>query len=272
MSIYGTDEHAIDLFQLQMIAGNPLPARLPDDTITQIVLNRKAVEYLESTPEDIIGKRIEFSSQSAYVCGVVENFHFKSLHTPIGAFGFLNEKYTRTRLWARISSHDIPGQLKTYENLFKKHYPNDVFDVYYPELEINSAYRETKTTGNISFTFSILAILIACMGVFGLTAFMAEQRTKEIGIRKVMGAGAWDIVSLFTHSYTKLLGISLVIAIPVAWWAGARYLQDFAYRISLSWWMFAAAALITIVLTLLTVCALSIKAATENPVNAIKSE
>jgi putative ABC transport system permease protein len=110
------------------------------------------------------------------------------------------------------------------------------------------------------------------MGVFGLTAFMAEQRTKEIGIRKVMGATVWNIVSLFTDSYIKLLLISLVIAIPVAWRVCDRYLQDFAYRISLSWWMFAVAALITIVLTLITVSWIAIKAATKNPVEAIKSE
>jgi putative ABC transport system permease protein len=134
------------------------------------------------------------------------------------------------------------------------------------------AYRETQTTGNIAFSFSLLAILIACMGVFGLTAYMAEQRTKEIGIRKVMGASVGNIVSLFTVNYIKLLLISFVIAIPVAWWVGDRYLQNFAYRISLSWWMFAAAALITVALTLLTVSFQAIKAATANPVKALKTE
>jgi len=108
--------------------------------------------------------------------------------------------------------------------------------------------------------------------VFGLTAFMAEQRTKEIGIRKVFGATLWNIVSLFTNSYTKLLGISLVIAIPAAWWIGNQYLQNFAFRIPLSWWIFAVAALITVVLTLLTVCAQAIKAAMKNPVETIKTE
>jgi len=107
------------------------------------------------------------------------------------------------------------------------------------------------------------------MGVFGLTAFMAEQRTKEIGIRKVMGATVWNIVGLFTNSYMKLLSISLVIAIPIAWWVGVLHLQNFAFRISLSWWIFIAAALITVILTLITVGALAIKAAMRNPVEAI---
>jgi len=147
-----------------------------------------------------------------------------------------------------------------------------MFDVHYPNVEMKRAYNDALTTGQISLSFSILAILIACMGVFGLTAFMAEQRIKEIGIRKVMGAGVVDIVSLFTGNYVKLLLISLVIGIPVAWWVGNRYLQDFAYRISLSWWMFAAAALITIALTLLTVSVIAIKAAMANPVKSLKTE
>ena len=105
-----------------------------------------------------------------------------------------------------------------------------------------------------------------------IAAFMAEQRTKEIGIRKVMGASITDIVTLFTNSYVKLLLISLVIAIPAAWWVGNQYLQNFAYRVTLSWWIFVAAALITVALTLLTVSFQAIKAATANPVKSIKSE
>jgi len=258
-----------------MIAGKPLPARLANDTIAQIVLNRKAIEYLGSTPEDIIGKRINVAlGEQVNVCGVVENFNYESLHRPIGEYGIHNSRFGRGRfyLMARISGNDIPGQLKTYETLFKEFYPNDMFDVHYPDMEIRRAYRGMQTTSHICLLFSILAILIACMGVFGLTAFMAEQRAKEISIRKVMGAGVMDIVSLFTNNYLKLLLISLIIAIPAAWWVGNRFLQDFAYRISLSWWMFAASAIITITLTLLTVSTLATKASMSNPLKAIKSE
>ena len=258
-----------------MIAGSPLPARLQGDTIAQIVLNRKAVEYLGETPEGIIGKRImtDFREQ-VHVCGVVENFHFESLHRPIGEYGIHNSRFGRGRYYfmARISGHDVPGQLKLYEKIFRDHYPNDMFDVHFPALRMKNAYQETQTTSRISLSFSILAILIACMGVFGLTAYMAEQRTKEIGIRKVMGGTVWNIVRLFTNSYVKLLGISLVIAVPIAWWVANRYLQDFAYRITLSWWMFAAAVLITTVLTLLTVSAIATKAAMANPIKSIKIE
>jgi ABC-type antimicrobial peptide transport system permease subunit len=275
MALCGADEHLIDLLQLKMIAGKPLPARLPDDTIAQIVLNRKAVEYIGSTPEDIIGKRLHCDlREPVIVCGVVENFNYESLYQPIGEYGIHNSRFARGRfyLMARVSGSDLPNQIKTYEKLFKEHYPNDMFDVHYPELEMKRAYRGMTTTSRISLSFSILAILVACLGVFGLTAYMAEQRTREIGIRKVLGASAGNIVALFTGNYTKLLLISLAIAIPVAWWTGNRYLQDFAYRISIQWWMFVAAAAITVALTLFTVGVLAIKAATANPVKAIKSE
>ena len=273
MSICAADEHLIDLVQLQIIAGKPLPARMQSDTTTQIVLNRKAVEYLGETPESIIGKRIEIGlPEQVFVCGVIENFHFESLHTPIGEFGIHNSMRGRFYFMARISSYDVSGQMKTYEKLFKEHYPNDMFDVHYPELELKNAYQETQITSKISLIFSILAILIACMGVFGLTAFMAEQRTKEMGVRKVLGASVIDVVILFANNYMKLLLISFVIAIPIAWFVGDMYLQSFAYRISLSWWIFAAAALITIALTLLTVSAIAVKAAMVNPVKSIKTE
>jgi len=276
MTVCNADEHLIDLAQLRLIAGNPLPARLPGDTIAQIVLNRKAVEYLGSTPEDIVGKRIyvELGERWVNVCGVVEDFNFESLHRPISEYGIHNSRFGRGRfyLMARISGHDIPGQLERYGKIFKDFYPNDMFDVHYPDLEMKSKYQGIQTTSHISLIFSILAIFVACMGVFGLTAFMAELRTKEIGIRKVMGASVWDIVKLFTNNYVKLLCISLVIAFPAAWWVGERYLQNFAYRISLSWWMFAVAALITVALTLLTVGVLAIKAAIANPVESLKTE
>ena len=275
MTVCNADEHLIDLVQLKMIAGKPLPGRLSSDSIAQIVLNRKAVEYLGSAPEDMIGKRIMVGlGEPVEVCGVVEDFNYENLHRPIGEYGIHNSRFGRGRfyLMARISSHDIPGQLKTYGTLFKDHYPNDMFDVHYPELEMKNAYQGTRTTSQIALVFSALAIFIACMGVFGLTAFMAEQRTKEIGVRKVMGASVMDVVRLFANNYVKLLLISLVIAIPVAWWVGNQYLQDFAYRISLSWWMFVVSALITITLTLFTVSMIALKASLANPITAIKTE
>ena len=172
----------------------------------------------------------------------------------------------------RVVEGNLQEQIKSYEKIYKKYFPNNPFNPRFIDEEVGKLYEGERRTARIAVIFSILAIFVACMGVFGLTAFMAEQRTKEIGVRKVVGASIWDIVKLFTVDYVKLLCISLVFAIPVAWWVGVHYLQNFAYRISLSWWMFAVAVLITALLSLLTVCALAIKAAMTNPVNSIKIE
>jgi ABC-type lipoprotein release transport system permease subunit len=268
------DHDYTDLMQLRFIAGGPLPVRNPEDTITKMIINRKAAEYIGIKPEEIIGRRIlaEISEAPVEVCGVVENFNYESLHHPVEAYGFYNGRRERPVITLQIQEGNIAEQLMTYEQIFKQYFPNEIFETNFPDMALEQFYEGERRTGRVAIVFSLLAIFVACMGVFGLTAFMAEQRTKEIGIRKVMGATVWNIVSLFTGSYTKLLGISLVIAIPAAWWVGAQYLQNFAFRISPSWWIFAVAALITIVLTLLTVGVQAIKAATVNPVRAIKNE
>ncbi len=268
------DPYFIDLMQMKIIAGTALPKRHSGDTITQIILNRKAVEYLGMTPEEIIGKSVlaEIDESNPRVCGVVENFNFEPLYRPVSGFCIHNGNMQRRMLMLRVKDGNWSEHLKTYEQIFKKHFPNELFEPRFPDLELEKEYEAEHRTNHVAICFSILAIMVACMGVLGLTAFMAEQRTKEIGIRKVMGANINNIVSLFTNDYLKLLLISLVIAIPVAWWLGNNYLNDFAYRTSMSWWMFAVASLITIIITIFTVCLQAVKAAMANPVKSIKAE
>ena len=266
------DEYMTELLQMKIIAGKNLPPRVQGDTIVQMILNRKAVAYLDMTPEEVIGKRLQMNlGGPVYVCGVVEDFNYESLYNPINEYGIHNANAGRFYGMVRINGNDVQGQIKIVEQIYKKHFPNDLFGAHYLDLDINKSYDGVRNTSQVSLVFSILAILVACLGVFGLTAFMAEQRVKEIGIRKVLGASVISIVSLFTIDYLKLLAFSMVIAIPVAWWVGNRYLEDFTYRISLNWWTFIVSAIITIVLTLSTVCSQAIKAAMANPVEAIKS-
>ena len=274
LTTLAADPNYIDLMQMKLIAGQTLPEQT-GDSIVKVILNRAAVEYIEMTPEEVIGKRVLASGMTdlVEVCGVVENFNFESLHRPVLGFGIHNEGARPKRaLMLRVKEGNMTEQLKTYEQIYKKHFPNEMFEPMFLDMDVEKAYEGERRTSQVAIVFSILAIFVACMGVFGLTAFMAEQRTKEIGIRKVMGASVMSIVRLFTNSYVRLLLISLVIAVPAGWWIGYRYLQNFTYRISLAWWVFALAAVITIVITLLTVCIQAIKAATANPVDAIKTE
>ncbi len=261
----------VDVLGMKLIAGTTFPERKQGDTVTYAVINRKAVEFLGTTPEEIIGKMIP--SGKTCISGVVEDFNFRSLHEPIGAYGIFQTWNSAVQyLLVKVKGGNTSQQLAEYEKIFKKHFPNDLFEPLYPSLLLEKSYEADRQTNRMALIFSILAILVACMGVFGLTAFMAEQRTKEIGVRKVLGASVANIVSLFTDSYIRLLAISLVVALPLAWWIGNLYLQGFAYRISLQWWMLAVAALITIALTLFTVCIQAVKSATADPVKSIKTE
>jgi len=296
LKVVAADHNYIDVMQMKLIAGSHYPEMrydelrfrdttvndrtyrmLAEGNVTPILLNRAAVDYLGITPEEAIGQKVivRFNGLIGYpvVCGVVENYHFESLHRPIGGvcihYGLINHKRL---LVLRVYEGNFSEQLKIYEGIFKKYFPNNVFVADFIEDNVAKFYDGERRTSRIAEVFSILAIFVACMGVFGLMAFMAEQRTKEIGVRKAMGASIWDIVILLVGNYVKLLCISLVIAIPMAWWVGERYLQNFAYRISISWWIFVVAALITAAITLLTVGLLAVKAAMANPVESLKTE
>ena len=267
----------VEMLNLKMISGTMYSKDKSEGETTQVVVNRKAVEFLESTPEEIIGRKIYaggLGGYEAYVTGVVEDFHFRDLRNTIWPYCFQNSLSNRDGVFLllRVKDGDMSQQLATYETIFKKYFPDDLFEASFPSVSQQISYETDQQTNRMAACFSILAILVACMGVFGLTAFMAEQRTKEIGIRKVLGASVRSLVRLFTDIYLRLLTLSLLIAVPVAWLLGNRYLQDFAYRIDLDWWMFALAASITIILTLFTVCFQAIKSATANPVKSLKAE
>jgi len=267
----------LEMLNLKLISGSMYLKEKSEGEITQAVVNRKTLEFLETTPEEIIGKTIYaggIGGGEAYVTGVVEDFNFKDLRTPIGPYCFQNSRPGRENVYLlmRVNDDNLSEQLATYEAIYKKHFPDKLFEAYFPSIRQQRVYDDDRQTNRMAICFSILAILVACMGVFGLTAFMAEQRTKEIAIRKVLGASVGSVLQMFTNSYIRLLALSLLIAIPVAWQIGNRYLQDFAYRIDLGWWIFAAAALITVVVTLLTVCFQAIKTAIANPVKSLKTE
>jgi putative ABC transport system permease protein len=158
------------------------------------------------------------------------------------------------------------------ENAWKKIEPGIPIRYSFLDDDFRLLLAEYERLGKIIFFFSVISVLIAAIGLFALTAFLAEQRVKEIGIRKVLGASVGVITALLSKDFIKLVAVAIVIATPIAWWALSKWLQDFAYRINLSWGLFALAAVITVVITLLTVSAQAIKAALANPVKSLRSE
>jgi putative ABC transport system permease protein len=171
-----------------------------------------------------------------------------------------------------VNSSNYKSTLAKMENLWHKDLPGSPFEYKFLDEEVQKQYDAEISLSNIINSFTLMAILISCLGLFGLAAFSAEQRQKEIGIRKVLGSSVAGVVRLLSTEFVKLVAISFVIATPIAWWGMNKWLQIFAYKISISWWMFAIAGILSILIALFTVSFQAIKAALANPVKSLRSE
>jgi putative ABC transport system permease protein len=207
-----------------------------------------------------------------HIIGVVENFHFESLRehiTPL-ILSYSNES---DGMALRLTPDaDLIKTLRGVESQFKSFLPSQSFTYSFADAEFEKTYRAEQRIGSILGGFAGFAILIACLGLFGLAVYMTEQRTKEIGIRKVLGATIGGITALLAKDFLKLVGIALLLAIPIAWFAMYKWLEDFAYRTPISWWLFGIAGLLAMGIALITVSYQSIKAAMANPVTSLRSE
>ncbi len=171
-----------------------------------------------------------------------------------------------------VNSTDYRSLLGKMETVWKKNLPGVPFEYSFLDQEVQKQYQAEISLSNIINSFTIMAILISCLGLFGLAAFSAEQRQKEIGIRKVLGASVAGVVRLLSTEFVKLVGIAFILATPLSWWAMNKWLEAFAYKVPVSWWMFAAAGALAMVIALLTVSFQAIKAALVNPVKSLKTE
>jgi putative ABC transport system permease protein len=205
------------------------------------------------------------------IIGVVKNFHFSSLRENVGALSLLLGKSTDAMTF-RMNAGNVSATVHNIEAIWKKMAPSEPFTYSFLNEEFNAMYKSEQRIGKIFITFAILAILIACLGLFGLATYAAEQRTKEIGIRKVLGATVTNIAGMLSKDFLKLVIIAAFITFPVAWFAMHKWLQDFAYRIDISWWIFIVAAIIAVFIALATVSFHAIKAALSNPVKSLRTE
>jgi putative ABC transport system permease protein len=205
------------------------------------------------------------------ILGVVKDFNFSSLRQNVSPLAFfLGEE--RGTIAVRIKTDNIKTLVAQIEEKWKAMAPSQPFTYSFMDDDFNNIYAAEQRVGTISLSFSLLAILIACLGLFGLVTFAAEQRTKEIGIRKVLGASISNIVQLLSKDFLKLVLLSAVVAFPVAWWIMHSWLQDFAFRIAIGWWVFAIAGFIAAAIALATVCFQAVRAALANPVKNLRTE
>lgn len=263
-----------DVLGLKMLAGKSYTDNITEqDTTYQVILNKTAVDFLGMKPEEVIGKRVGAISNQDEVVGVVADFHFEDLHKPIGAYAFHNAPTEgRPCMLVRADAAGMHNLLPQIETLFRKNIPGSAFEYKFLDEHFRSLYEKEEQTAQLALLFSVLAVLLACLGLFGLSAFLVEQRLKEIGVRKVLGASLAGITTLVTRSFVIMVLIAAVIALPFAGWLMQQWLNDFAYRISISWFYFAATLGIALVTALLTVSFQAIRAARQNPVSSLRSE
>lgn len=273
-------DDALATFGIELLAGRDYSEERADEGLG-IIINEAMVRHLGwGSPKEAIGRSMgDFGDTQARVIGVTENFHFASLHRPVGPFvlprlpdnlGALN--FFGRYLAIRIAPDDPQGALASIEETWNSFIPGTPFEYLFVDQEMDRLYRAEENLSRVAGAFSILALMIACLGLFGLAAYSAEQRVKEIGIRKVLGATVTNIVSLLSKDYLRLVAIGFVIAVPVSWYVMNRWLADFAYRIEINPLVFLMAGGLVLLVAILTVSWQAVKAAFMNPVNSLRNE
>jgi putative ABC transport system permease protein len=261
---------------MQLAAGRNFSWKIRSDTSSimgAFMINETAAKRMGWTPAQAIGKRVKFWGPSGLIVGVLKDFHFRPLRDAIEPFIFrFRPDNPYFNLLVKTTPGQVPRTIADIASLYKKYEPNNPISYGFVDQELDAQYRAEQRTGRIILYFSILSIFVSCLGLFGLVTFTAEQRTKEIGIRKVLGASVSSIVTLLSKDFLRLVLIAIVIASPLAWYAMNRWLQDFAYKIDIEWWMFAGAGLLAVSIALLTVSFQSVRAAMMNPVKSLRSE
>ncbi|SMD43923.1 putative ABC transport system permease protein [Aquiflexum balticum DSM 16537] len=263
----------IDHYNLELIAGRSYSRDYSSDSTAALVLNEAAArQYGYVNPADIVGKKFDQWGRAGTVIGVVKDFNFISLHNTVEPLTLPFEAYASRYMSLKVDGENLPSTLSQIESKWKELVPHRPFIYSFLDEDFNRQYESDFRFRQIFTTFSVLAILIACLGLLGLATYTAEQRTKEIGIRKVLGAEVSSIVALLSRDFIKLVLVAIILAIPVTWYAMNSWLEGFAYRIEIEWWVYLLAGSGAVIVALATISSQAIKAALMNPVKSLKSE
>ncbi|MEI9957071.1 MAG: FtsX-like permease family protein [Ferruginibacter sp.] len=260
---------------VKIIAGRDLSSDFPTDTANAVLINRAAATKMGYTPEQAIGKWVKNTTQDSTrrtIVGVTENFHYKSLKESIGELVISPKPGDRRLALIKLKATNLPQAIERIKKLYTAAAPDYPFEYTFLDEKFADLYKaETKQESLLSI-FSVIAIAIACLGLFGLASYTAIKRTKEIGVRKVLGSSVNNIVLLLSKDLLKPVLLGTIIAVPIGYYAMDKWLQSFAYRTPVHWWLFAIAAMVAVFIAIITVSVQAIKAALANPVKSLRTE
>lgn len=265
------DPNFLATLGIQLVKGKNFSPQKTNDT-ANFIINQSAVHRLGITEDQAIGKELSFWGAKGRVIGVVKDFHFKPLSTAIEPFIF---RYQPLENYYDIFVRLAPGRpsqvIAALEALYKNYAAESPFEYSFVSEALDRTYQQEQRTATIIFLFAALTIIVGCLGLFGLTVFAAGQRIKEVGIRKVLGAGITNIVFLLSKDFLKLVMVAIFLATPIAWYASSKWLENYSYRISISWWILALGAFVVLCLALFTISLQALKAARSNPVDSLRN-
>ncbi len=270
ISVFSFDENFMDLMDMEVIDGRGYDKEMQTDESQAILINEAMAKEL--VWEHPIGKKITFGQQERTVIGVVKDFHFASMRHKIEPLAMFFSPSGGGNLAVKFASDEVGETMSFIQGVWNEVFPNSPLEYRFFDEEFGQQYASDERFGKLVFSFTWLAIFIACLGLFGLSAFTAEQKTKEIGVRKVLGASITGIVLLLSKQFSQLIGVAVVLAIPFGYYLMNAWLGDFEYRVEINWIWFLVSAFASILIALLTVTFQSVKAATTNPSDSLRYE
>ena len=269
LNLLSTDYDFLDVMGVNFSEGRNFSRDTQADS-SALILNETAVKQLGI--KDVIGSQVTAGGDPYTVVGVIGDFHFSSFHDPIKPFGFFLIGPSVNKLFVKIQGDRTVESIAEIQKIWTTLVPDRPFEFTFQDEQVSKLYASEVKFQKLFSNFTFVAILIACLGLFGLSAYTAQQRTKEIGIRKILGASVLGVTQLLSKEFLKLVLLAIAVSVPIAWYAMSEWLQNFAYHIEIDAWTFVLSGLIAVLIALFTVSFQSIKAALTNPVNSLRNE